>query len=65
MNTKDAIEQFGSIKELAKALGITQPAIYQWGDKVPVLLDGGVEICHYFLDVDELAAHLRKMGVIE
>ncbi|MDQ5880958.1 MAG: DNA-binding transcriptional regulator Cro, partial [Pseudomonadota bacterium] len=23
MNTKDAIEQFGSIKELAKALGIT------------------------------------------
>ena len=37
----------------------------QWGDKVPVLLDGGVEICHYFLDVDELAAHLRKMGVIE
>jgi DNA-binding transcriptional regulator YdaS (Cro superfamily) len=37
MNTKDAIEQFGSIKELAKALGITQPAIYQWGDKVPEL----------------------------
>lgn len=37
MNTKDAIEQFGSIKELAKALGITQPAIYQWGDTVPPL----------------------------
>lgn len=25
-----------------------------WGDKVPVLLDGDVEICHYFLDADRL-----------
>lgn len=37
MKTKYAIEQFGSIKELALALGITQPAIYQWGDDVPEL----------------------------
>lgn len=30
----------------------------KWGDKVPVLLDDGVEICHYFLDPDRLAMHL-------
>lgn len=37
MKTDDAIQAFGSIKELAAALGITQPAIYQWGDDVPPL----------------------------
>jgi DNA-binding transcriptional regulator YdaS (Cro superfamily) len=37
MKTQDAISLFGSIKALAKALGITQPAIYQWGDNVPEL----------------------------
>ena len=31
----------------------------KWGDKVPVLLDGDVEICHYFLDPDLLATHLN------
>ena len=31
-----------------------------WGDKVPVLLDAGVEICHYFLDVERLAQHLMN-----
>lgn len=30
----------------------------KWGDKVPVLLDGDVEICHYFLDADRLTLHL-------
>ena len=30
-----------------------------YGDKVPVLLDGDVEICHYFMNEDALAAHLR------
>lgn len=29
-----------------------------WGDKVPVLLDGEVEICHFFLDQARLAQHL-------
>lgn len=29
-----------------------------WGDKVPVLLIGQTEICHYFLDADRLAHHL-------
>lgn len=37
MKTQDAISLFGSIKALAKALGITQPAIYQWGENVPEL----------------------------
>ena len=30
----------------------------KWGDKVPILLDGDLEICHYFLDADRLALHL-------
>ncbi len=34
----------------------------QWGDKVPVLLAGENEICHYFLDEAKLLAYL---GVIE
>ncbi len=32
----------------------------QWGDKVPVLLDGDTEICHYFLAPDRLALHLGQ-----
>jgi len=30
----------------------------KWGDKVPVLLDGDVEICHYFLDADRFRERL-------
>jgi thioredoxin reductase (NADPH) len=26
----------------------------RWGDKVPVLLDGDKEICHYFIDEETL-----------
>jgi len=37
MKTSYAIDLFGSIKNLAAALGITIHAIYQWGDEVPEL----------------------------
>ena len=33
----------------------------KWGDKVPVLLDGDREICHYFLDVEAVDARLSRM----
>jgi thiol-disulfide isomerase/thioredoxin len=33
----------------------------KWGDKVPVLLDGEREICHYFLDHDAVDARLARM----
>jgi hypothetical protein len=33
----------------------------RWGDKVPVLLDGDLEICHYFLDHDAVDARLSRM----
>ena len=33
----------------------------KWGDKVPVLLDGDLEICHYFLDADAVDARLERM----
>jgi thioredoxin reductase (NADPH) len=32
----------------------------QWGDKVPVLLDGDREICHYRLDPDAVEARLAR-----
>ena len=35
MKKKDAIEHFGGVADLARALGITPEAIYQWGDEVP------------------------------
>ena len=33
----------------------------RWGDKVPVLLDGDLEICHYYLDAEALDARLARM----
>jgi len=33
----------------------------KWGDKVPVLLDGERELCHYFLDLDVVDARLARM----
>jgi hypothetical protein len=37
MKTKDAIDEFGGVAPLAKALGISTAAIYQWEDEVPPL----------------------------
>ena len=33
----------------------------KWGDKVPVLLDGEIEICHYHLDHAAVDARLARM----
>jgi thioredoxin reductase (NADPH) len=33
----------------------------KWGDKVPVLLDGDIELCHYHLDTAVLDARLARM----
>ena len=35
MRTEDAIQYFGSKAALARALGIRQPSIYDWGELVP------------------------------
>jgi glutaredoxin len=32
-----------------------------WGDKVPVLLDGERELCHYHLDYSVVEARLARM----
>jgi len=38
------------------------PALEErWGDKVPVVLDGDLEICHYYLDVEAVDARLTRM----
>lgn len=37
MKRKKAIDYFGSIPALARALGITYEAVRQWGDIVPEL----------------------------
>ena len=33
----------------------------KWGDKVPVLLDGDRELCHYHLDPEAVDARLAGM----
>lgn len=33
----------------------------RWGDKVPVLLDGDRELCHYHIDYDVVDARLARM----
>ena len=33
----------------------------KWGDKVPVLLDGERELCHYHLDIEAVDARLARM----
>jgi hypothetical protein len=35
MLTEDAINFYGGVAALARALGISRAAIYQWGDRVP------------------------------
>lgn len=38
------------------------PALEEkWGDKVPVLLDGERELCHYHLDLEVVDARLSRM----
>lgn len=37
MKRQTAIDYFGSIPSLARALGITYEAVRQWGDEVPEL----------------------------
>ena len=32
----------------------------RWGDKVPVLLAGNVELCHYRLDSATVVSHLAR-----
>jgi glutaredoxin len=33
----------------------------KWGDKVPVLLDGERELCHYYIDIETVDARLARM----
>ena len=33
-----------------------------WSEKVPVVLAGEAEICHYFLDETAVRAHFRRIG---
>ncbi|MBL8520020.1 MAG: glutaredoxin family protein [Betaproteobacteria bacterium] len=62
-----ALEQFRgrcpSAMEVAVVDIDAHPALEaRWGDKVPVLLDGETEICHYFFDADALSAHLAGVS---
>lgn len=43
MQTRKAIEHFGSTRKLAQALGITPQAINQWGAVVPKLRQYEIE----------------------
>ena len=40
----------------------SDPALEEkWGDKVPVVLDGPIEVCRYHLDADAVDARLARM----
>ncbi len=34
----------------------------EWGEKVPVVLAGDLELCHYFLDEAAIRAHFQRIG---
>jgi glutaredoxin len=58
-----ALESFRAANSLSFAVDVIDvdshpPLEAKWGDKVPVLLGGDAEICHYFFDATKLAAHL-------
>lgn len=42
MDKKDAIALFGSMSRLARAIGISQPAVSMWPDKLPARLQDRV-----------------------
>ena len=44
MKTKDAVDFFGSKAKLAKACGIANSAVSQWGDDVPTTQSYKIEI---------------------
>lgn len=43
MRTSEAIACFGSVRELAKALGLTEQAVYLWGEYPPPLRQYEIE----------------------
>lgn len=43
MTKKKAIEHFGSISALARALGVTYEAVRQWGEVIPELRQYQIE----------------------
>ena len=43
MDTKDALEYFGTPTKLARAIGIKPHSIYDWGDKPPYLRQCQIE----------------------
>ena len=34
----------------------------EWSEKAPVVLAGGRELCHYFLDEAAVRAHFQRIG---
>ena len=68
MKTKDAISYFGGTVKLAKALGIAQPAVSQWGEEVPLrraheinqLTNGELKVDYIPNKVGECKHHQRQ-----
>lgn len=44
MKTKEAIDHYGGIKQLAEALGIWPHVIYRWGDSPPMARQYELEV---------------------
>lgn len=44
MKTKDAVEHFGGVRQLAEALAIWPHVIYRWGDTPPKARQYEIEV---------------------
>jgi hypothetical protein len=44
MTTQEAIQHFGSLKQLADALGVWPQVIYAWGEKPPMARQYELEV---------------------
>lgn len=67
MRTEEAVEVFGTKDALAKAIGISPSAVYQWGDVVPASRRGSVRLAMRARaeDMEREAKRLRQAAMEE
>lgn len=53
MNKAEVIQHFGSVGETARALGLSQPSVTNWGDQLPILRQ---------LEIERLTRGVLKAG---
>lgn len=63
MTKQDALDHFGGATKLAAALGVSRPAIYQWGETIPPLRQLQLQrITRGKLKADDAAMPAKRAG---